>query len=59
MQSLPSLTREMEVRPGIQEVVFPLSDQIRWLENPSLEWIRVDLGSFYPAKIRIHQLTLE
>ncbi len=59
VRSLLSLTREVEVRPGIQEVVFPLSDQIRWLENSSLEWIRVDFGTLYPAKIRIHELTLE
>ncbi len=59
MENLPSLTRDVEVRPGVQEVVFPLSDQIRWLENSSLEWIRVDFGTLYPAKIRIHELTLE
>jgi hypothetical protein len=59
LASPPLISHEVEVRPGIQEISFALGGNPRWLSNQTLEWFRVDLGTRYRGRMRIHLMAFE
>lgn len=59
MQNLPVVRTKVTLLPGIQEVVFPLQQEFRWMENQKLQYIRFDFGSQYRGVFRIIGMGLE
>lgn len=59
MSGLPVENEIVKIQPGIQDIRFPLRDEIRWVDKEKLQWARVDLGTVTGVKIRIHFMGFE
>lgn len=59
LTGLPYLSRNVSVGEGIQSIVFDIGQSMEWVGCSEISFFRLDVGSAYRGKLRIHRVQLE